>query len=298
MSLTYELNGRKDASVSKDDVGLIIGSKARGLKGVISGSWSMYEVLQKKKKHALAEAQKSVDKLTAQMEADECSDKEALEATLAECTTALEEAQGAMEDKPTIRIVLKGHEEGVQVEIISESENMRKLAQLSLDKHIQKIKKTGSLKAHEFLVEFPHRLLGKLIGKKAANLNRLLNDAKFEGSGKGRKLLILEDDLETANTARIQVNQLSFEINEDLLQYSKKGGDSRVFIGWPPEKDDDYEEHISLKITFKHDSQPLKDRSLFIERLNSVISDRVSQIKEEDGDQMDEINECLGFEGY
>lgn len=255
MSLTYELNGRKDASISKDDVGLIIGSKARGLKGVISGSWSMYEVLQKSEKRV-------------------------------------------EEEKPTIRIVLKGHEEGVQVEIISESENMRKLAQLSLDKHIQKIKKTGSLKAHEFLVEFPHRLLGKLIGKKAANLNRLLNDAKFEGSGKGRKLLILEDDLETANTARIQVNQLSFENNEDLLQYSKKGGDSRVFIGWPPEKDDDYEEHISLKITFKHDSQPLKDRSLFIERLNSVISDRVSQIKEEDGDQMDEINECLGFEGY
>lgn len=255
MSLTYELNGRNGSSVSKDDVGLIIGSKAKGLKGVISGSWSMYEALQK--------SEKRVD-----------------------------------EEKPKVRIVLKGHEEGVQVEIISESESMRKLAQLSLDKHVQKIKKTGSLKAHEFLVEYPHRLLGKLIGKKAQNLTRLLNDAKFEGKGKDKKLLIHDDDLDTANTARIQVKELSFDNTEDLIQYSKKGGESRVFIGWPPAEDDEYEEHISLKITFKHDSQPLKDRALFIERLNTVISDRVSQIKEEDGDQMDEINECLGFEEY
>jgi hypothetical protein len=252
MSLTYELNGHDGRSVSKSDIGLIIGAKARGIKGVISNSWTMYEAVQKSSKRV-------------------------------------------EEEKPKVRIILKDHEDGVQAEIISESENMRKLAQLSLTKHIRKIQQSSTLKSHEFLVEYPHHLLGKLIGKKAQNLTRLLTDAKFEGKGKDRKILIHKDDLETANTARIQVNELTFDGTKELLQYSKHGG-SRIFIGWPPEEEDEYEEHISLKITFKHGSKPLNDRDQFIERLNDVISDRVTQIKSEDDDQMDEINECLGFE--
>ena len=254
-SLSYELNGRNGLTVSKADIGLIIGKRAQGLKRVISNSWTMYERLQG-------------------------SDKR------------------IEEEKPKLRIMLKDHEEGVEVEILSESENMRKLAQLSLDKHVQKINQGATLAPREFIVECPHRLLGKLIGKKAANLNRLLQDAKFEGTGKGQKVLIHADDLETVNTARIQVKELKFSSNRELIDFKEVGRNNRMFIGWPPVDDDDYEDHINMRLTFKHGSKSLKDRDLYIERLTTVISDRITQIKDEDGDQMDEINECLGFEEY
>ena len=70
------------------------------------------------------------------------------------------------EEKPKLRIVLKDHEEGIQVEIISESETMQKLAQKSLDKSIEFMAKKrlhDSLKTEHYLVEFPDVSLVSLL---------------------------------------------------------------------------------------------------------------------------------------
>ena len=254
-SLIYELNGRNGHSVSPKDIGLIIGKGASGLKRVISGAWTMYERLQ--------DSEKRVD-----------------------------------EEKPKLRIVLKEHDEGIQAEIISESETMRKLAQKSLDKSIDFMSKKrlhDSLKTENYLIDFPERLLGKLIGKSGQNLKRLQNDIIYED----KKVQIHKDDLETAKTARIRVDSLGAEPDEEgksknIVEKGKEQNTS--FFGWPPSSGDDFEHYIKLTLSFKRDAKPFTDKPLYTERFTKVVMDRISQIKEEDSDQMDEINECLGFD--
>ena len=254
-SLTYELNGRNGHSVSPKDIGLIIGKGASGLKRVISGAWTMYDRLQ--------DSDKRVE-----------------------------------EEKPKLRIVLDDHEEGIRVEIISESETMRKLAQKSLDKSIELMSKKrlhDSLKTEHYLIDFPERLLGKLIGKGGANLKRLQNDIIYED----KKVQIEKDDVMTAKTARIRVDTLGVEPDDEGKSKNiiGKGEEpNTTFLGWPPSLDDDFEHHIKISLSFKRDAKPFTNKALYQERFTKAVMDRISQIKEEDSDQMDEINECLGFD--
>jgi len=255
-SLSYELNGRNGLTVTSSDIGLIIGKGASGLKRVISGAWTMYERLQS--------SERRVD-----------------------------------EEKPKLRIVLKDHEKGIQAEIFSESETMQKLAQKSLDRSVdfvlKKRESTVSLKTEYFLMDLPERLMGKLIGRGGAGLKRLQNDIIFQN----KKVMINSDDVETAKTARIRVDSLDVEPDEEgksgnIIEMSKQKNTS--FLGWHPEKDDDFEHHIKLTLSFKRGVAPLKERDLYIQRFSEVVVNRINQIKQEDDDQMDEINECLGFD--
>lgn len=255
-SLNYELNGHNDVDVSSSDIGLIIGKGAKNLKRVISGAWNMYERLQ--------DSENQVE-----------------------------------EDKPKLRIILNDHEEGIKVEIISESETMRKLAQKSLDRNVSEIMKKRNqnvtLKTEYFLIDYPERLLGKLIGKGGAGLKRIQNDIIYED----KKVQIDKDDVNTAKTARIRVDSLDVEPDEEgKSENIIKAREARntSFLGWGPSTEDEYEHHIKITLSFKRDAKPFKDKSLYMERFNNVLSDRISQIKSEDDEQMDEINECLGFD--
>ncbi len=256
MSLTYELNGRNGLTVEPSDIGLIIGKGASGLKRVISGSWTMYERLQS--------SDRKID-----------------------------------EEKPKLRIVLKEHEEGIQAEIISDSVTMQKLAQKSLDRSVEFVLKkrasTISLKTESFLIDFPERLLGKLIGRQGAGLKRLQNDIIYQN----KKVMINRDDVETAKTARIRVDSLDAEPDEEGKSKNiidKGKSKNTTFLGWSPEEGDDYEHYIKLTLSFKRDAEPFKERELYIERFTQVVMDRISHIKLDDEEQMDEINECLGFD--
>ena len=254
-SLTYELNGRNGHYVSPKDIGLIIGKGASGLKRVIAGAWTMYERLQ--------DSDKRVD-----------------------------------EEKPKLRIVLKEHDEGIRAEIISESETMQKLAQKSLDKSIDFMSKKrlhDSLKTEHFLIEFPERLLGKLIGKGGANLKRLQNDIIYQD----KKVQIDKEDVDTAKTARIRVDSLDAEEDEEGKSKNivEKGEEQNtIFLGWPPSLEDDFEHYIKITLSFKRDAKPFKDKALYQEKFSETLMKRINQIKEEDSDQMDEINECLGYD--
>ena len=200
------------------------------------------------------------------------------------------------EEKPKVRILLKDHDEGVTAEIQSESETMRKFAQRSLDKHVESCIKKKSLGAKEFFAEFPERLLGMLIGKKGAGLNRILKDTIYQD----KKIVIHRDDVETARTARLRVSQLGVGkddqgCSKNIIEYVEQRP-NRSFLGWPPSQDDEYEQYITLTLTFDRNAKSFMDQQLYIERLSGVITDRVQQIMNQDEEQMDEINECLGFD--
>jgi len=196
------------------------------------------------------------------------------------------------EKKPTLRIVLKETSEGgVEAEIISPSETMRKLAQLSLDNHLKAFFSTKSLQSYTFVSDFPHNCLGQLIGKKASGLNRILKEVYTGNSNSS----IVTEDIDTAMTARLRIKELDFESVKDLSEFVKNRRNT-VFIGWPPEDDEEYTDHISLTVTFNREAEPFQDLTTYLQCLQSLITDRIQQIKDQHESQMEEINECLGFD--
>jgi predicted PilT family ATPase len=202
------------------------------------------------------------------------------------------------EDKPKLRLVLKDHDEGITVEIISDSETMRKLAQLNMDRSVADLMKMKSkndaLKTQHFVVDCEERLLGKLIGRGGSGLKRLQNDIIY----KDKKIAINKSDVETAKTARIRVEKLNVGPDDD----GKSGNIVKIvqmrdtsFLGWPPIPGDDFEPHIKLTLSFKRDAKAFVDKDSYLERFSEVVMDRINQLKQEDDSQLDEINECLGF---
>lgn len=253
--------------VSPDEVGALIGKGARGAKKCISSTWKMYESVQA--------SDKRID-----------------------------------EDKPSLKIVFhplinedqnSAYPEEAWVEVISESSSMQKLAQLVVKKHIteyieKKVERVpNSLSSHEYVVDFPHHLLGRLIGKKAFGLNRILDDVVSPKDCD--QVMIHEDDVETASTARIKIKELTFE-NESIksiIDYVNSRG-NRTFPGWEPSLDEKYVEHVGIIISFKRDAKPFNDLPLYLERFRETIVDRIQDIKSQYDSQMEEISECLGFD--
>jgi hypothetical protein len=198
------------------------------------------------------------------------------------------------EDKPKLRLVLKDHDEGITVEIISESETMRKLAQLNMDRSVADLMKAKSTKTQHFVVDCEERLLGKLIGRGGSGLKRLQNDIIY----KDKKIAINKSDVETAKTARIRVEKLNVVADAD----GKSGNIVKIvkmrdtsFLGWPLSAEDDFEPHIKLTLSFNRHAKAFVDKDSYLERFSEVVMDRINQLKQEDDSQLDEINECLGF---
>ena len=223
-----------------------------------------------------------------------------LKKVISESWAMYEKVQGSKnhvdEEKPKLKILLKEHDEGVTAEIQSESTTMQKLTQRSLDKHVGSCIKKKSLGSKEFFAEFPERLLGMLIGKKGAGLNRILKETIYQD----KKIVIHRDDVETARTARLRVSQLGVGkddqgCSKNIIEYVEQRP-NRSFLGWPPSQDDEYEQYITLTLTFAPNAKSFTDQQLYIERLSGVITERVQQIISQDEEQMDEINECLGFD--
>ena len=103
--------------------------------------------------------------------------------------------------------------------------------------------------------------MGALIGRGGAGLKRLQNDIIFQN----KKVMINNDDVDTAKTARIRVDSLDVEPDEEgksshIIEKGEQKFAVTSFLGWPPSKEDDFEHHIKLTLSFKRGVSPLKDR--------------------------------------
>ena len=264
-SLTYELNGRNGGTWQKEDIGSIIGQGGQGLKKVMKDSWAMYDRFQK-----------SPNKVN--------------------------------EEKPTVRIVLNEHDDlisgtaeedpqdvprqgGVRAEIVSGSPNMQTLCQRALDKHLASIQQQRANGTRELITEFPHRLMAQLIGKGGSGLKRILKEAIYQD----KAMVICKKDGERALTARLRIKEITdITTSKGLIDYEACRS-NRSFLGWPPQEEDEYEQYISISVSFDMKTPLFTDQPLYMERLSSVITDRTLQLMNDDEDQMDEINECLGL---
>ena len=259
-TLTFGTADIPNGRVAPAQVGALIGKGAQGAKGCISRSWKNY-----------ARVQGSVNKV--------------------------------QEERPSLRIVFhpqKNETEGnetypdqVWIEIVSESSTLQKLAHMVVKSHCQAIVAQNTLNSQEYLIEFPHRLIGQIIGKKASGLNRILTSAIREDSN----TMIDPGDIETAQTARLRIDfggRATDVSSQSTIDYVEER-ENRSFLGWPPSPEDDLVEHISITVTFSRNATPFNDIDTYSDRLRAVITDRIEQIVSKDEDQMDEINECLGF---
>jgi len=259
-TLTFGTADIPNGRLAPSQVGALIGKGAQGAKACISDSWKKYKMLQK-----------SENKV--------------------------------QEERPSLRIIfhpLKNetevndtYPEQVWIEIVSESDALQKISQMVVKNHCKDIVAQSTLGPQEYLVEFPQRLIGQIIGKKASGVNRLLAEAIRDGSN----TMIDPGDIKTAQTARLRILPLSTAAatSQSTIDYVEERG-NRSFIGWPPAPEDELSEFISITVTFNRDAKPFNDIGAYSDRLRSVIADRVQQIIEKEEDQMDEINECLGFD--
>jgi|TARA_B110000208_G_scaffold11054_1_gene13881 hypothetical protein len=260
-TLTFGTADIPNGRLAPSQVGALIGKGAQGAKACISDSWKKYKMLQK-----------SENKV--------------------------------QEERPSLRIIfhpLKNetevndtYPEQVWIEIVSESDALQKISQMVVKNHCKDIVAQSTLGSQEYLVEFPQRLIGQLIGKKASGLNRLLASAIRDGSN----TMIDPGDIKTAQTARLRINfggRATDVSSQSTIDYVEER-DNRSFIGWPPAPEDELVEFISITVTFNKGAEPFNDIGTYSDRLRSVIADRVQQIVDGEEDQMDEINACLGFD--
>jgi len=243
-------------NVPNGEISALIGKGGSGVKKCISNSWRMYEKFQS-------------------------SDKK------------------VEEEKPTLRIFFKkgddsDTETNVSVDIISHSNTMQKLAYLSIKKHVGEYVNKKDLASHSFVVEYPHNLIGHFIGKGWKNAQTIVSSICEN---------IDVDDVETARTGRLNVSPNpqrpypqfdNIKTTRELLDFvSKRPG--TCFNGWPPEESDEFTQYIMITVSFHRNAKPFKDRSAYIEKIQEAITESVQEIKSKNDDEMDEINEHMGF---
>ena len=232
-------------SVTPSDIGGIIGKNAVGLRKIISESWAMYDKYQK--------TDKAVE-----------------------------------EPKPKLSFKIeksKDDENSVTAIIFTESTIMKKFSKKKLEDNIQSFISKKSLIPHTFCVDFPHHLLGSLIGKGASNIKRIVNHSIYD---ENKSLLIHEDDISTAESARLIVKEKSFK---DIQVILKKKNSS--YLGWPPDENDDEDEYISITVTFRSNSKPFKDYSGYLQSIQDSINESIQDIKSRHESDLQEINDCI-----
>lgn len=195
------------------------------------------------------------------------------------------------EEKPTLVIRLSDNDETVSATIRSSSEMMIKFAKKRLDENIVKFHTRKSLQAHSFYIDFPHCQIGRLLGKKASNLKRILNNCIYDKDG---GISIDNKDVNTAKSARLRVKELSFETTGALLEHIKSKRNS-CFIGWPPESTDPYEEHISVTVSFSPQASPFEDLDLYIDKFRDEVTAAIESIKKIHRKDLQEIDECVNM---
>ena len=256
-----------DTIVNPSEMGGLIGKGASGIKLCISNTWRLYDKLQNSENKVI-------------------------------------------EEKPTLRIVFRDGDESsnnlntgeeVWVDIISNSETMLELGKLSVKKHIiqfmkykEKNNKRKSLMSHSFVIDFPNMLIGRLIGKQGNNLKQIINQVIYEN----KQIQINEEDVATAKTARLKVDDKIFtqmKTIQEIIDYVNDHQNTN-FIGWPPQIDDEYTDYILITLSFNRNANPFKNKPEYIERIQSILTENIQEIKNHHEDEMNEINECLGFE--
>tara|TARA_B100001123_G_C15096213_1_gene941675 strand:+ start:256 stop:1014 length:759 start_codon:yes stop_codon:yes gene_type:complete len=231
-------------SVTPSDIGGIIGKKAVGLRKIISESWAMYDMYQK--------TYKAVE-----------------------------------EPKPKLSFKIeksKDDENSVTAIIFTESAIMKKFSKKKLEDHIQSFISKKSLIPHTFCVDFPHHLLGSLIGKGASNIKKIVNHSIYD---ENKSLLINENDISTAESARLIVKEKTFKDIQAILKNKNSS-----YLGWPPDENDD-DEYISITVTFRANSNPFKDYSDYIQSIQESINNSIQNIKSKYESDLQEINHCI-----
>ena len=204
------------------------------------------------------------------------------------------------EEKPHLRIELVYQGGHIVANIATQSETMMKLAKMAISDAIEEIKRKSTLVSHTFVFECPERLMGLLVGKKFSNIKRILNNSIYDRDGDSK---LMDEDVETAKKCRLSPpDKLIKSLNEtatveNLL--SKTEPDNVSYIGWEPGTDEDYKEHLALRLTFNPKSDAMKDYPTFIEKLTESISSTVDFIIKKDNSiqerNMEKIGECLGM---
>ena len=74
-----------------------------------------------------------------------------------------------------------------------------------------------NLYSHSFIAEFPNMLVGRVIGKKANNIKKILNLVIYEN----KSIMIDKQDVNTAKTARLKLDDEFYSEFDTFLDKPK-----------------------------------------------------------------------------
>ena len=191
------------------------------------------------------------------------------------------------EPKPKLsfRIEKNEEDESVIATIFNESNIMMKFSKKKLEDNIKLFISKKSLIPYTFCVDFPYQLLGALIGKRASNIKRIVQNSIYD---KDQSILIDENDISTAESARLIVKEKSFNDIKNILKKNNS-----TYLGWPPDENDKDDEYISITVTFNSNSNPFKDYSGYIQSIQESINHSIQNIKSKHESDLQEIHHCI-----
>ena len=170
---------------------------------------------------------------------------------------------------------------------------MIKIAKQCLDDYVKSFIDKKTLVPITFVLEFPQELIGLLVtrfcGSRRGGPGLIQQVIEND---KGSDSTIHSEDKATLRGARFWVNQMNVSSVEELERVLSRGSH---FIGWAPGPNHEVKKMISIRITLptSDNVRPLKNRDLFIDRLEDVIKRISDDIKRQNAKDTATIDAAL-----
>lgn len=189
------------------------------------------------------------------------------------------------EEKPKLFVGLDEEDGIVVVTIKTESDTMGKFAEYNFKKYTDKLiaqnEKKKEFNVFTIFAPCPHIRVPQLIGKAGKTIMSIRNNT-------ADNLDLEEEVYRKAVKSFIKVNPYKYESISEFNQMVRQN-ENKSFIGWEPDEGDD-DEYISVIISNKLSDKEMED---FVDEFKSVLSEKLSNIKDKHSRVMNDIDEAL-----
>ena len=191
------------------------------------------------------------------------------------------------EEKPKLFVGLEEKDEVVVVTIKTESDIMKKFAEFNFKKYVDKLiaqnEKKKEFNVYTIYAPCPHIRVPQLIGRSGKTIMHLRNITTDN-------LNFDDQTLKNAKKSFIKVNPYNYDSISEFNQMVRQN-ENKSFMGWEPDEGDD-DEYVSIVISNKLSEEDMEE---FVDEFKSVLSEKISDIKDKHSRVMNDIDEALSI---
>lgn len=188
------------------------------------------------------------------------------------------------EDPKTPYIQIEKDEEGVYAKITCDSEKMLKFVQMHLKNYQDSFEKPKQKRVYSLYATLPHRSVPQLIGRSGSVVRSIKEESISQMDE-----TFSEKEIQDCEKSYLKIDKFKPRDFEDF-KAMVEGSNRSAFIGWDP---DEEEELVKIFVSSFAEEKPFEN---FVDCLNGVLGERISEIKEEDSKFMEnkekELQDC------